>query len=225
VEKEIEKMVAKWFTLRNISVSVMLSFKNAMLKRSFDLIMAALGLLFLWWIILLGWVCAYFDTGAGGFFIQQRVGRYGRLFSVIKLRTMRPDNSMKTTITTDSDSRITNTGRILRRLKIDELPQLINVILGDMSFVGPRPDVPGYADLLDGDDRIILNIRPGITGPATLTYKDEDSLLAGEMDPEAYSRQVIWPDKVRINKDYMKNWSFRKDISYIIQTIFDKIIC
>ena len=117
-----------------------------------------------------GWILSYYDTGKGGFFVQKRVGRYGRLFNVIKLRTMRLDNSVMTTITTKSDRRITNTGRLLRKLKIDELPQLINVIFGDMSFVGPRPDVPGYADLLNGDDSIILCVRPGITGPASIKY-------------------------------------------------------
>jgi lipopolysaccharide/colanic/teichoic acid biosynthesis glycosyltransferase len=196
-----------------------------MVKRGFDLIIATIGLFFLWWIIVLAWFIAYFDTGASGFFIQQRVGRYGRLFSVIKLRTMRPSNSVRTTITTDSDIRITAVGRILRKLKIDELPQLINVMLGDMSLVGPRPDVPSYADLLDGDDRIILSIRPGITGPATLKYRNEEALLAGVIDPEAYNRQVIWPDKVRINKNYVETWSLQKDIYYIMQTLTNRKLC
>ena len=218
-------MSAKWYIQPDISAPVMLSFKHAMFKRLFDLIMASFGLFFLWWIIVFGWFVAYLDTGAGGFFIQRRVGRHGQVFRVIKLRTMRPDNSVRTTITTNSDSRITTAGRILRRLKIDELPQLINVFLGDMSFVGPRPDVPGFADLLDGDDRIILSIRPGITGPATLKYRNEEVLLAGVIDPEAYNRLVIWPDKVRINKNYVKTWTFQKDIFYIMRTIFDKNKC
>lgn len=199
--------------------------RNAMLKRSFDLSMAILGLFIVWWIILLGWIFAYYDTGKGSFFVQKRVGRYGRLFNVIKLRTMRLDIPVMTTITTDCDSRLTNIGRILRRLKIDELPQLVNVIFGDMSFVGPRPDVPGYADCLDGDDSIILHVRPGITGPASIKYKYENILLKVQSDPEAYNRQVIWPDKVRINKNYIKNWSFWKDILFIMQTIFDRRIC
>ena len=203
----------------------MLYYKNAILKRSFDLIMETLCLFFVWWIILFGWILSYYDTGKGGFFVQKRVGRYGRLFNVIKLRTMRLDNSVMTTITTKGDRRITNTGRLLRKLKIDELPQLINVIFGDMSFVGPRPDVPGYADLLNGDDSIILCVRPGITGPASIKYKHENILLSEQTDPEAYNRQVIWPDKVRINKNYIRNWSFWKDISYIMQTIFVRTIC
>ena len=210
---------------RKVPKLAMLNYKNAVLKRSFDLTMAILGLFFVWWIILFGWIIAYYDTGKGGFFVQKRVGRYGKLFNVIKLRTMRLDNPVMTTITTDGDSRITNIGRILRQLKIDELPQLINVVFGDMSFVGPRPDVPGYADRLNGDDSIILRVRPGITGPASIKYKNENILLRVQSDPEAYNRQVIWPDKVRINKNYIKNWSFWKDISLIMQTIFDRTIC
>ncbi|MGM0760450.1 MAG: sugar transferase, partial [Thermodesulfobacteriota bacterium] len=103
--------------------------------------------------------------------------------------------------------------------KIDALPQLINALKGDMSFVGPRPDVPGYADLLEGEDRVILSVRPGITGPATLHYRDEEALLAEQDDPEAYNRDVIWPDKVRLNREYVENWSFRKDLQYIWQTV------
>ena len=108
---------------------------------------------------------------------------------------------------------------IFRKYKIDELPQLINVLKGDMSFVGPRPDVPGYADKLEGEDRIILSIKPGITGPATLKYKNEEEILANVDDPVKYNNQVIWPDKVKINKEYIKNWSLKKDIEYILKTI------
>ena len=213
------------FKHQKIPKLAMLNYKNEMLKRSFDLTMAILGLFFVWWIILLGWIFAYYDAGKSGFFVQKRVGRYGRLFNVIKLRTMRSDIPVMTTITTDGDSRITNIGGILRQLKIDELPQLINVIFGDMSFVGPRPDVPGYADYLNGDDSIILRVRPGITGPASIKYKHENIMLRVQSDPEAYNRSVIWPDKVHINKNYIKNWSFWKDISFIMQTIFDRKIC
>jgi lipopolysaccharide/colanic/teichoic acid biosynthesis glycosyltransferase len=106
-----------------------------------------------------------------------------------------------------------------RRTKIDELPQLFNVLWGDMSFVGPRPDVPGFADRLEGVDRIILSVRPGITGPASLKYRDEEALLASQEDPERYNREVIWPDKVRINLDYVKHWSFAGDIGYILKTV------
>ena len=147
------------------------------------------------------------------------MGRNGRRFRVIKLRTMRMDPAVNTTVTTSADARITPVGRLLRRTKIDELPQLINILKGDMSFVGPRPDVPGFADALEGEDRIILGVRPGITGPATLKYRDEEMLLANAEDPEAYNREVLWPDKVRINREYVQNWSFRRDVQYIWKTI------
>ena len=193
---------------------------KAIQKRSFDLVFATLGLLLLWWLILLAALVARIDTGMNGFFMQQRVGRFGRLFSVIKIRTMRPVLNIDTTVTTDNDARITAVGRFFRKTKIDELPQLVNVLLGDMSFVGPRPDVPGFADKLNDDDKIILSIRPGITGPATLAYKDEEKLLASVDDPEKYNREVVFPDKVRINKEYIKNYSLFSDLKYIFITVF-----
>jgi lipopolysaccharide/colanic/teichoic acid biosynthesis glycosyltransferase len=122
-------------------------------------------------------------------------------------------------VTTGRDRRITWLGRIWRKTKIDELPQLINVLKGNMSFVGPRPDVPGYADRLQGDDRIVLSVRPGITGPATLKYRDEEALLADQDDPERYNNEVLWLDKVRINREYVESWSFWQDIRYILKTI------
>jgi len=106
------------------------------------------------------------------------------------------------------------------RYKLDELPQLVNVLLGDMSYVGPRPDIKGFADELEGEDRIILGIRPGVTGPATIKYKNEEELLALQDDPETYNRTIIWRDKVKINKKYIENWSFYLDLKYIIKSIF-----
>jgi lipopolysaccharide/colanic/teichoic acid biosynthesis glycosyltransferase len=188
------------------------------MKRTFDLVLAALGLTLGSWVLGLTWLLATWDTGANGFFTQQRVGRYGRLFRVVKLRTMRPGGS-DSTVTTEDDSRITALGQFFRRTKLDELPQLINVIRGEMSFVGPRPDVPGYADQLAGDDRLILAVRPGITGPATLKYRNEEALLAEQTDPERYNREVIYPDKVRLNKQYVLDWSFRKDLYYLACTV------
>lgn len=132
---------------------------------------------------------------------------------------MRTDTSFQTTVTTDKDPRITRLGRFLRKTKLDELPQLLHVFLGQMSFVGPRPDVPGFADRLEGKDRIILTVRPGITGPATLKYRNEEELLAGQNDFEAYNRNVIWPDKVRMNREYVENWSFWGDIELIKRTL------
>ena len=133
---------------------------------------------------------------------------------------MRSSDTVSTVVTTSTDPRITPLGRFWRRTKIDELPQLFNVLIGNMSFVGPRPDVPGFADLLEGEDRVILSVRPGITGPATLKYRNEESLLASVDDPEAYNREVIFPDKVRINREYIENWSFWRDMRYIFTTIF-----
>lgn len=197
-----------------------LSSAQAAMKRSFDFILALFGLMVTWWLILLAWVAASIDTRSNGFFIQQRVGRNGRLFRVVKTKTMRPVASFDTTVTLRGDPRITTLGAFFRRTKIDELPQLWNVLLGDMSFVGPRPDVPGFADTLEGEERAMLSIRPGITGPATLKYRNEEELLAAQGDPEAYNREVIWPDKVQINLDYIRNWSLRRDIQYILETVF-----
>lgn len=191
-------------------------------KRLFDLIGALLGLAALWWLIVLAWLLATIDTGQNGFFMQKRVGRYGRLFRIIKIRTMRNLTGLNTTVTTLDDRRITRLGGCFRRLKIDELPQLLNVLIGQMSFVGPRPDVPGFADQLHGESRLILDVRPGITGPATIKYRDEEQLLAGQDDPEQYNRDVLFPDKVRINMNYIENWSLCNDLRYIGQTILNR---
>lgn len=192
---------------------------QAVLKRGFDVVAAAVGLLLTFWLIALAWVLATIDTRQNGFFMQERVGRHGRVFRVVKIRTMRPSRVHTTTVTTGHDPRITPLGRFFRRAKIDELPQLWNVLLGQMSFVGPRPDVPGYADALEGEDRLVLSVRPGITGPATLKYRDEESLLASVDDPEAYNREVIFPDKVRLNREYVQNWSLWQDLRYIWRTV------
>ena len=191
-------------------------------KRLFDLLFSLIGLLLLWWLILLSALFASIDTGMNGFFIQQRVGRYGKSFKVIKIRTMKIVENFDTTVTTANDARITTLGRFFRKTKIDELPQLINVFLGQMSFVGPRPDVPGFADALEGKDKLILSIRPGITGPATLQYSDEEELLASVEDPETYNREVIFPDKVRINLEYIKKYTLFSDIKYILATVLGR---
>lgn len=192
---------------------------QAALKRGFDIAGAAVGLTFTFWLLGLAWLAATLDTRANGLFRQERVGRGGQRFRVIKLRTMRVDPSVRTNVTTARDARITAVGRFLRRAKLDELPQLINVLKGDMSFVGPRPDVPGFADALEGEDRVILSVRPGITGPATLAYRNEETLLAQADDPERYNREVIWPDKVRLNREYVRDWSLRRDLQLIWRTV------
>lgn len=152
-------------------------------------------------------------------FRQKRVGKDGELFTMVKFRSMSVAHG-GSSVSVAGESRITPLGAKLRKYKLDELPELWNVLVGDMSFVGPRPDVPGYADKLVGEDRVILKLRPGITGPASLKYRNEEELLAGVDDPQTYNDTVIFPDKVRINKEYYYNWSFRKDIRYIFQTIF-----
>lgn len=190
------------------------------IKRCFDIMCAAIGLALTSWLIVGFWLFMSVDTRSNGMFSQLRVGKDGRLFKVYKIRTMRANGTLLTTVTVENDLRITKLGRILRRLKLDELPQLFNVLKGDMSFVGPRPDVPGYADSLSDEDRLILTVRPGITGPATLKYRDEERILASVPDPERYNEKIIFPDKVIINKNYVVNYSFRKDIEYILRTIF-----
>lgn len=199
--------------------TIRLSKWDAGVKFSVDIILATIGLILFWWIIVLAALFATFDTGANGFFTQQRVGKNKKLFKVIKIRTMRSSDKIKTTVTTNNDPRITPLGKFFRKTKIDELPQLINVLLGQMSFVGPRPDVPGFLDTLKGEDKIILTLRPGITGPATLHYRKEEELLSQRDDPEKYNREIIFPHKVEINKHYISNYSLWKDFLYIYKTI------
>lgn len=190
-----------------------------LLKTIFDRSMALIGLLLLWPVMLgTGLLIAWRMPGAPVLFRQQRVGRHGRLFTLVKFRTMTPSHS-GSSVSVAGESRITPLGATLRRLKLDELPELWNVLRGDMSFVGPRPDVPGYADRLTGSDRRILELRPGITGPATLKYRNEEQLLASVADPVAYNDTVIFPDKVRINLDYLASRSFAGDIAIILATI------
>lgn len=194
-----------------------MTWRGRALKRGFDIVAAVAGLLLLWPVILLTWRMAARDTGASGFFIQERIGRHGQPFCLVKLRTMCPVGG--STVTTQRDMRVTPLGRKLRKWKLDELPQLWNVLKGEMSLVGPRPDVPGFADALRDEDRALLSVRPGITGPATLKYRNEEALLSGVDDPEEYNRAVIWPDKVRLNRAYVENWSFATDLNLIWRTL------
>jgi lipopolysaccharide/colanic/teichoic acid biosynthesis glycosyltransferase len=204
---------------------VALSGRQRLLKRSFDLAATVAGLiLFGWAIALLAWLAAR-STGGSGLFRQERVGQDGRPFEILKLRTMRagPGETTETaapetTVTTASDPRITRFGAVLRRTKLDELPQLVNVLRGDMSLVGPRPDVAEY--LPDGaQGQIVLSVRPGITGPATLVFRDEEELLARQLDPEHYTRVVLVPAKGRINEHYVRTWRLRHDIRYLLLTV------
>lgn len=197
-----------------------LSRNQKSLKRLFDLFFSFMGLCILIVPLLILFVLATISTGENGLYRQNRVGLHGNIFVMYKIRSMREGDD-STGITLKNDPRITRFGKFLRYFKLDEIPQLWNVLKGDMSLVGPRPDIPGYADLLTGEDRIILTVRPGITGPATLKYKNEEELLAEQADALHYNDTVIWKDKVDINKQYIKNWSLEGDIKYILRTFFD----
>ena len=191
-----------------------------MIKFMFDRFVALIGLLLLWPILLIVAILIKIKMPGGPvIFTQKRVGKGGVIFTMYKFRSMTVSHS-GSSISVAGESRITPLGAVLRKYKLDELPELWNVLIGDMSFVGPRPDVPWYADLLQGEDRLILNLRPGITGPASLKYANEEEILALVDDPVRYNDQVIFPDKVKINLDYYYNHSFIGDLKLIFQTVF-----
>ena len=194
------------------------------MKRALDIFFSLLALFILSPSFVLFFILIRCTSEGPGFFIQKRVGKDGRIFKMIKFRTMYFINGNNTsTISVKGDIRITKFGSFLRKYKLDELPELFNVLLGHMSLVGPRPDVVGYADRLLGEDRAILNLRPGITGPASLKYSKEEEILAQQEDPQAYNDEVIYPDKVRINLDYYYNQTIWLDIKIIFATIFKLI--
>lgn len=191
-------------------------------KHLFDITFAFFGLLFLWPVLLIVAILIRIKMPGGPIiFRQQRVGKDGKLFTMYKFRSMTVNHG-GSSVSVAGESRITPLGEKLRRYKIDELPELWNILKGDMSFVGPRPDVPGYADKLEGEDREILKLRPGITGPASLKYRNEEELLATVDNPQLYNDTVIYPDKVRINLYYLKHYSFTADIKMIICTVLGK---
>ena len=189
-------------------------------KRCFDLCLAFVAVVILCIPFLLLCLCCRLASGSPVFFRQRRIGREGRAFTCYKFRTMERGAETKGTVTIAADRRVTTMGRFLRRWKLDELPQLLNVFNGSMSFVGPRPDVPGYADRLRGEARELLRLRPGITGPATLFFRYEEEILGGTDDPAGFSDEVLWPLKVRMNLAYMRNWSLARDLGYILTTAF-----
>jgi lipopolysaccharide/colanic/teichoic acid biosynthesis glycosyltransferase len=206
------------------------------LKWIFDRLVALIGLLFLWPVLLVTAILVIIKMPGGpAFFVQKRVGKDGKLFDCHKFRTMTVKHS-GSTVSVAGDGRITPFGATLRHYKLDELPGLWDVLIGNMSFVGPRPDVPGYADQLKGDDRRVLKLRPGITGPATLKYRLEDEILseyvakkqaAGDMREMQeiaveYNDKVIYPDKVRLNLYYLDHYSFIKDFQMILCTVLGK---
>ena len=193
-------------------------------KYVFDRIMAFVGLVVLSPILLIVWLLIRVKMPDGpAVFTQKRVGKDGKLFTMYKFRSMSVHHS-GSSVSVAGESRITPLGAKLRRYKMDELPELWNVLVGDMSFVGPRPDVPGYADKLEGNNRRVLQLRPGITGPASLKYRDEEMLLALQANPQEYNDNVIYPDKVRINLYYLDHYSFLADIKMIVATVLGKRI-
>ncbi|WP_294819416.1 sugar transferase [uncultured Flavobacterium sp.] len=180
-----------------------------MAKRIFDLLCSLTGLVLLSWLLVLLYLIASAATRSQGLFLQKRIGRYGVPFTIYKFRTLHPVSG-----------RIDPVSRFLRKSKMDELPQLWNVVKGDMSLVGPRPDVQGYYDSLTGCDRAVLDLRPGITGPASLKYFDEEKLLAQHENAQKYNDEVIFPDKVMINLAYRKQQSVLLDIKILFQSVF-----
>ncbi|WP_286175774.1 sugar transferase [Arthrobacter sp. NEB 688] len=195
-----------------------LTTRQAAGKRAMDIVVGGVALVVTAPLSAAAIVVARRDTGESGVFAQERVGRHGRIVRVHKIRTMRSSTTVTTSVTTSGDPRITPWGRRFRAWKIDELPQLVDVLRGRMSLVGPRPDVMGWADRLTGADRLVLSVRPGITGPASLAFRHEEELLAAAEDPEAFNRDVIWPEKVRINREYVETWSLRGDVRYLALT-------
>ena len=226
-------------------------------KRLFDILASFIGLLILWPVLVVVAILVKIKMPGGpAFFCQKRVGRDGELFTCHKFRTMTMNHN-GSSVSVAGDSRITPLGAKLRHWKIDELPELWDVLIGNMSFVGPRPDVPGYADQLQGDDRVVLKLRPGITGPATLKYRLEDEMIAAFVEscknsvylgfrseyPDVvisravynelkalpdqdlavwYNDNVIYPDKVRLNKYYYEHYSFLKDLEMIFATVLGR---
>jgi lipopolysaccharide/colanic/teichoic acid biosynthesis glycosyltransferase len=189
------------------------------MKRLFDFIIALLGLVLLFpFFMVIGFLIKINDKGPV-FFKQKRAGRHGKLFKICKFRTMIICHG-GSTVSVKGEKRITTFGEYLRKYKLDELPELWNVLKGDMSLVGPRPDMPEYTEKLTGEEKLILELRPGITGPATLKYSNEEYLLAYVQDPQKYNDEIIWPDKVNLNLTYYYNRSFFGDIILILHTIF-----
>lgn len=191
------------------------------MKRSFDVISAFMALLLLMPLLLLVSLLIKLTMPGPVLFRQTRIGFGGRPFTIYKFRSMKVNRS-KVSITLSSDNRITPLGRFLRRSKIDELPQLWNILRGDMSVVGPRPDVPGYSDKLQGSDQLLWTVRPGLTGLDSISYPDEETILDQQPDPQKYYDEVLWPDKVRLNLVYIKNRSFWMDIAIILFTVVRK---
>jgi len=193
-----------------------------MVKWFFDRTLSLVLLMALMPVLLLVAIIILLASGAPVFYIQERIGQNAKPFKLIKFRTMKGEE--ESPVAAAELNRITRVGRWLRRTKIDELPELLNIFVGDMSFVGPRPDVAGYADKLEGDDRRLLTMKPGLTGVASLKYRNEEDLLAAQPNPQEYNDRVIWPDKVRLNLLYMERQSLWLDVKVLICTALGKTV-
>lgn len=196
-----------------------MTIQQRIIKRSFDIVFSLLGLVLLSPFFAIIALIVKISSKGPILYSASRIGLYGKPFHCHKFRSMYTGSDRLGSVTTGVDNRVTLVGRILRKYKLDELPQLWDVFTGTMSFVGPRPDVSGYADKLTAEDRIILLIRPGITGPASLRFRNEEEILAKVENPIKYNDEVLWPQKVKINREYVERYSFVKDISYILATV------
>lgn len=183
--------------------------KKNMLKRSFDIFFSFIGIIFLSPFIIFTVLIASVDTGSTGMFTQKRVGQYGKLFSIYKIRTIHK--------TKNSTSKF---GSFLRKRKIDEFPQLINIFIGNMTFVGPRPDIKGYYDALTGEQKKLLKLKPGLTSEASIKYSNEEEILANVSNKKKFNDEIIFPDKVKMNLDYLERQTFLLDLQIIFKTIF-----
>lgn len=191
------------------------------MKRLFDIVFSFLGLIFLSWLFIIIALAVGLTSKGGVFYKQNRVGRHNKDFVLYKFRSMKVDSDKKSLITIGNrDSRITSVGYFIRKYKLDELPQLLNVFKGDMSFVGPRPEVRYYVDMYTDDQKKVLDFRPGITDPASIAYRNENELLSTKDNPKEYYIQVVMPDKIRINLQYQAKRTFFSDIKIIFLTIF-----
>ena len=177
-------------------------------KVVFDVILAIILILFLMPVLIILFVMASLDTSSGGIFFQTRVGQYGKPFTIFKFKTIHEQKRTCSKI-----------GQTLRKFKLDEFPQLFNILKGDMSFVGPRPDIEGYYDKLEGADRRVLDLKPGLTCEASIKYRDEENLLKKQKNPLTYNDEILFPNKVKMNLDYFENMSFKNDIKILFKTL------
>lgn len=184
---------------------------KAIIKRVFDIVVSIIALMIFLPFMIISWLILMLDTKSDGLFLQKRVGQYGKLFTIYKLKTMHPKTG-----------HISKIGFFFRKYKLDELPQLLNVLIGDMSIVGPRPDIEGYYDILEGENRKVLELKPGITSEASIKYYNEESILEQQNNPLLYNDTIIFPDKVKMNLEYYYHQNIFIDIKIIIRTIFFK---